>query len=283
MSAVQQEQVESSRRAYPVPVGEIVPNPRQPRKEFDEFALMELAASIRQYGLLQPITLRAGDGCYEIVMGERRYRACLMLGFTHIDAFILGTSPGESAVLAVVENIQRENLHYFEEAEAYGALLHQGMNLEALARKLGKSVSAVANKMRLLKLQPDVRRLLTEAGMSERHARALLALPDEASRLRIARLCADRHLTVRETEALVQKAQRRLPAAPPARRVISLARDHRLYLNAIRSLVTQLQQTGVEADMETEEKDAYLQVSIRLPKLTDHRGPAGDFPDPMLL
>ena len=266
VSVAQEGKEGNGRQACWLPMEEIWPNPRQPRKEFNDFALMELASSIRQYGLLQPITVRAVEGGYEIVMGERRYRACRMLGFSHIDAFILPATRGESAILAVIENIQRENLHFFEEAEAYAELLGQGMSQDALARRLGKSTSAVANKLRLLKLDPELRHYLFEQGLSERHARALLSLPDALGRQRIARQAAQHHLTVKETETLVQRAQKRLPVPPPSRRVISMVRDHRLYINAIKSVIAQMKETGMEAKMKLQEDDQFLDLHITIPK-----------------
>lgn len=266
MSVIRETETGGGRQVCWLPMDRIIPNPRQPRREFNEYALLELASSIRQHGLLQPITVRAAGGGYEIIMGERRYRACQMLGYTHIDAFILPVSLGESALLALIENLQRENLHYFEEAEAYADLIAQGMTQEGLARKLGKSPSGVANKLRLLKLEPELRRYLLEEGLSERHARALLSLPDSAARSRIARQAAQLRLSVRETEALVMKAQKRLPVPPPSRKVISLVRDHRLYVNAIRSVMRQMQETGLEAQMETEESDSWMELRIRIKK-----------------
>ena len=265
MSVLYEGQSAAYRQACALPIDRVFPNPRQPRREFDELKLMELASSIRQHGLLQPITVRAAGGGFEIVMGERRYRACVMLGFSQIDAFILSVSDGESTLLALIENLQREDLHYFEEAEAYAALLSQGVTQEALARRLGKSASGVANKLRLMKLDPELRQFLWEEGLSERHARALLPLPDAAARMRIARQAAQQHLTVRETEALVQKALRRLPT-PPKRKVISLVRDTRLYLNAIKSLLKQMQDTGLSARMDTEETASFTEIRIRIPK-----------------
>jgi len=266
MSVLREQQESGGRQVCWLPMDRIYPNPRQPRKEFGELALMELASSIRQHGLLQPITVRKQGAGYEIIMGERRYRACRMLGYTHVDAFVLPATEGESAVLALIENLQRENLHYFEEAEAYADLLQTGMSQEALARRLGKSASGVANKLRLLKLEPELRRLLFEEGLTERHARALLALPDGAARMRIARQAAQQHLTVRDTEALVMRAQKRLPVPPPARKVISMVHDHRLYVNAIKSVIAQMQETGLEAVMETEEGNQWLELRIRIKK-----------------
>ena len=266
MSVLREERTGGGRQIFCLPMERITPNPRQPRKEFDDHALLELASSIRQHGLLQPVTVRAAGAGYEIVMGERRFRACTLLGYTHIDAFILPVSEGESALLALIENLQRESLHYFEEAEAYADLLSTGMTQEALARKLGKSPSGVANKLRLLKIEPELRQYLMDEGLSERHARALLPLPDGAARLRIAHQAAQLHLTVRETEALVMKAQKRLPVPPPSRKVISLVRDHRLYVNAIKNVMRQMQDTGLDAQLETQEEDNWLEMRIRIRK-----------------
>ena len=266
MSTVRESAPGGGRQVCWLPIEEIFPNPCQPRQVFNDLSLMELAASIRQHGLLQPITVRAVAAGYEIVMGERRFRACQQLGMSHIDAFILPVGKDESALLAVIENVQRENLHYFEEAEAYQHLLRQGMTQEALARRLGRSASAVANKLRLMKLEPELRALLYESGLSERHARALLTLPDERARWRIARQAADKHLTVRETESLISRAQQRLPVPPPPRRMISLVRDHRLYLNAIKSVVMQMQETGMEAQIDIRESESWIDMHVRFPK-----------------
>ncbi|MBQ9264624.1 MAG: ParB/RepB/Spo0J family partition protein [Clostridia bacterium] len=255
---------EGGRPVCQLPVSRIVPNPSQPRKIFDDYALLALASSIRQHGLLQPITVRARDNGYEIIMGERRYRACCLLGFTHIDAFIMPATEGESALLALIENLQREDLHYFEEAEAYSHLIAQGMTQEALARRLGKSASAIANKIRLLKLEPEVRKFLAEEGLSERHARALLSLPEGEARMRVASQAASRHMTVKEMEQLILKTQRRLPVPSTGRKVISLVRDHRLYANAIKNVVKQMQDTGMIADLDIQEGDGWIDMHIRM-------------------
>lgn len=266
MSVLNETQEYAGRQVCSLEMEKIRPNPGQPRKEFGEMALLELASSIRQHGLLQPITVRERDGEYEIIMGERRYRACQILGCTHIDAFILPATDKESAELALIENLQREDLHYFEEAEAYADLIQRGMTQEALARRIGKSPSGVANKLRLLRLSPETRRLLLEEGLSERHARALLSLPEENARLRAARQAARLHLTVRETETLVNRMQKRLPVTPPERKVISLVRDTRPYLNAIRGVVRQMQDTGMDALFESREDDGWIEMKIRIKK-----------------
>ena len=251
------------RQSCLVPIHLVRPNPSQPRKHFDEQKLMELAASIRQYGLLQPVMVCRKEGYYELVMGERRLRACMMLGFRHIDAFVLGQGKMDGAILALVENLQREELHYMEEAEAYAAILQTGVTQETLARRLGKSVSCVANKVRLLQLDTQV---LLDENLTERHARALLRLPKGEARLRIARDAGDRRLSVRETEERIKKELRILPQSPVPRRVISLARDPRLYVNAIRSVVAQMQEIGITCHMDVAETDACVTVTVTLPR-----------------
>lgn len=266
MSVLKETRETPGRAVCSLEMDRIRPNPGQPRKEFGEMALLELASSIRQHGLLQPITVRETEGGYEIIMGERRFRACQILGCTHIDAFILPATDKESAEMALIENLQRENLHYFEEAEAYADLIKRGMTQDALARRIGRSPSGVANKLRLLRLSPEIRRYLFEEGLSERHARALLSLPDGPARARAARLAAQQHLTVRETETLVMRMQKRLPVPPPERKVISLARDPRLYVNAVKSVVRQMQDTGMNAVLEIREDGEWTEMKIRIKK-----------------
>ncbi len=259
----------SYRQVCWLPLISIIPNPDQPRKEFSQASLNELAGSIRQFGLLQPITVREnGGGQYEIIMGERRFRACQMLGQTHIDAIVLPATGKESAMMALVENLQREELHFFEEAEAYSSLIENyQMTQDELSRRLGKSACTIANKLRLLRLDSTLRNVIYEENLSERHARALLRLPDGPGRMRIAMQAASGNLTVRETEALVERALSRLPVPPPPhRRLISLVRDHRLYMNAIKGIVVQMQETGIPAEYSVMEYGESIELRIVLPK-----------------
>ncbi len=264
---------ETERQIRKIPLSSIAPNPRQPRRAFDEHALLALAASIRQHGLLQPVTVRETADGYELIMGERRLRACQMLSFRDIDALVLQAGDEESALLALVENLQREELHYFEEAEAFFSLIENGMTHEALAHRLGRSVSYVSNKMRLLKLPAELRDFIAESALSERHARALLPLRSETAQKRIAALCVERNLTVRETEGLVARAAERLPVMPNAKkRVVSRACDYRLYVNAVQNVVRQMNDTGLPASIDTKEKDGVLEIVIRMQKSgAEHR------------
>ena len=247
-------------------IAEITASTMQPRTQFDDLELMELASSIRENGLLQPVTVRPRAEGYELILGERRLRACRLLEHTHIEAFVLPADDAESALLALVENVQRQDLHFLEEAQAYHRLVEQGMREETLARLLGKSLSAVSNRLRLLRLEPAVREAILEYGLSERHARALLPLPGEENRLRVARLAGIQHLSVQRTEALVAKALERLPVPAVPRRVVSLVRDHRLYVNAIRGIVEQMRQSGVDARCDVNEFETAVELRIVMAK-----------------
>jgi ParB family chromosome partitioning protein len=247
----------------------IAPNPNQPRKTFDQAALRELAESIRQCGLLQPISVRALDAeGYELISGARRMAACRMLGMTHIDAIVLPASPQDSALLALIENLQREDLHYFEEAEGYAAVLRRfSLSQEELAARIGRNQSTVANKLRLLRLNPAVRAVQRGHGQTERHARALLRLPDEQDRLRVAEQAAAKSLSVQQTEALVALTLEKLRQRDqPHRRVISLMRDHRVYINAIRDIIQQMKASGITADYSLQDLGDRIEMRVVMPR-----------------
>ena len=198
---------EKNVRAVYLPIENIRPNPYQPRREMDKDALEDLCASIKQYGLMQPVVVRQINECdYELIAGERRLCACRMAGMTQISAIVIRAGGTDSAVMALIENIQRENLGYIEEAEAFCALLSDhGITQEELAARLGKSQSTIANKIRILKLSPEIRNKLMENNLSERHARALLRLCDEKSRIKALNLIISRGLNVVKTEEVIEE------------------------------------------------------------------------------
>lgn len=189
-----------------VAIDQIRPNPYQPRKNFNKTALMELAESIRAYGVLQPINVRKqSNGFYELVAGERRLRAAQIAGLKCIPCIPVVLNDNDSAVIALIENLQREDLNFIEEAEGYSSLIcEHGLTQENLARKIGKSQSAVANKIRLLRLSPMVRKIILDNNLTERHARSLLKIEDEQMQLRILREVCDHALNVKRTEDLVE-------------------------------------------------------------------------------
>ena len=235
-------------RVLLVPPEQIRPNPGQPRRSFDREGLQELADSITRHGLLQPLCVRRQGGCYELIAGERRLRAARLAGLTEIPCILLAVNEEESGLMALVENLQRKDLDCWEEAEGIARLIHAyGMSQEETAARLGKSPSAVANKLRLLKHPPAVRAALREAGLSERHARALLKL------------------TVARTEAYVEARLRHQPAANRGMKTMKL-RDFRLFLNALDRHMETLKQAGYSGQLQRQETDSELILTIRLPK-----------------
>ena len=237
-----------------VPVGSIRPNPSQPRRVFDQSALQELAASIAQYGILQPLTVRRAAGALELVAGERRLRAAKLAGLSEVPCILVSVDNESSGMLALVENLQRRDLDFIEEAEGLARLMRQyGLNQEQAARRVGKSQSAVANKLRLLRHSPQVLQALRENGLSERHARALLKLPGEDERLRVIGLIAQNDWTVAKTEQYIDALLQ--PAAP--KRELGNFVSHQL--DIIRS-------AGIDAGSEQQETEREIILTIRIPK-----------------
>lgn len=246
-------------------VEDISPNPVQPRRHFDEAGLRELSDSIRSYGILNPLTVRLRCGKYELVAGERRLRAAKLAGLREVPCLLLAVSEEDSSVLALIENLQRRDLDFTEEAAALAQLIREhGLSQEEAARRLGRSQSSVANKLRLLRLSPAMLEAIREAGLSERHARALLRLETEEQRLRALERIRRDGLSVAQTEALVET----LLAGPPAprRRTRLVARDGRLLLNALRHALDLAREAGLEADCVETETEENVTVTITVPK-----------------
>lgn len=244
-----------------VPAERIVPNPYQPRKQFEEDALKELMVSIAQVGLIQPLTVRQQGEVYELISGERRWRACQMLGMKEIPCVIERVGEEKSALMALIENIQRADLNYMEEAQSYQTLLiRHGMSQEVLSRKLGKSQSFLSNKLRLLKLSPAVRERCLTAGLSERHARCLLSLEGEEAQLQCVRYIEEKRLSVRETESYVVSRQQE--TAPAPLRILRLNKDTRLFVNGLKASLKQLEQCGMGCTLEEERSEDTLTLTI---------------------
>lgn len=247
-----------------IPIGSISASPFQPRRVFSEISIAELAESIRQHGLLTPLLVRRiGADQYELIAGERRLRALTLLGRTYAEAIVLSAYDRDCALLALVENLQRENLHYLDEAEAYRSILNEhAITQEQLAQTLSLSPSTLANRLRLLKLGEPVRAALRSSGLSERHARALLRLSDAAQQLDLIRNCAAQHLSVKQLESRIERILRTDSARPHVSRVI---RDNRIIINAVLDTVKELNRIGVRAESRVEEHADNLEVIVRIP------------------
>ena len=259
-----------------IPIDAIRPNPYQPRRVFAQDALEELCASIKQYGLLQPISVRKlGSDSFELIAGERRLRACRMAGMKFIDAIIFSTYEQDSAVIAMMENLQRENLHYMEEAEGYQNLIRDhGLSQDELARRLGKNQSTIANKMRILKLPMAVKRMLLQYSLTERHARALLRLHDEEMQMHVVQIIVQQNLNVKATEDLVERTISRMYGIEKEEeeqshtrpsKISGFVRDTRLFVNSLRTVVQQMADAGLNPKLESRDKEEGMEIKIWIP------------------
>lgn len=251
-----------------LPVSKILPNPSQPRKIFREEELQSLAQSIRENGLLQPVTVRKENGAYFLVAGERRLRACKMAGLREIPAILTDWEPEDSAVLALLENIQRKDLEMFEQANAIVNLLREWqITQEEAARRLGLSQSYLANKIRLLRLSPEEQAEILENKLTERHARALLKIDDMSLRQKVLRTVIEKHLNVAQTEELIAAAMGPKAGRKKAKRTF-VTKDIRLFINTIDHAVDAMKTAGIEAQTEKKETEEYIECTVRIPKLT---------------
>ncbi len=243
-----------------VPIEKIVPNPYQPRLEFNQESLMDLAQSIRENGLIQPITLKENNGRYEIIAGERRYRACMMIGLTEVPANIMNVSEANMAELALVENIQRENLSAIEEAKAYVQIMKvSGCTQSELALKVGKSQSSIANKIRLLNLSENVQNAVSSKIITERHARSLIGSSVEKQE-EILEKIVKKGLNVSQTEKLVKQEKKDKVVKK------GFARDIKIAVNTIRQAYSMIARFNIKADLnEYEDEDGYT-MTIHFPK-----------------
>ena len=256
-----------STRVQYIPLGRIRPNPQQPRRSFDEEGLAELAASIRSCGILQPLTVRrAGDG-YELVAGERRLRAARIAGLREVPCLVAQVGEEDSALLALMENLQRRDLDCWEEAQAIARLISRyGLSQEEAARRLGRAQPTVANKLRLLRLPEDVRALLRENGLTERHARALLRRQDPEVQRRAAGDMVRRGMNVAQAEAYVEKLLQSAQVTPPRGRSTYIIKDVRLFLNSVDRGLHLMRQAGVDAGWNRQDTDREILLTIRIPK-----------------
>lgn len=250
-----------------LPVSKILSNPSQPRKTFREDELKSLALSIEENGLLQPVTVRKEGGIYYLIAGERRLRASKIAGLREIPAIVADCAPSDSAVLALLENVQRKDLQMFEQANAIVNLLREWeITQEEAAKRLGMSQSYLANKIRLLKLSNEEQMEILEHQLSERHARALLRIDDMTVRQKVLHMVVEKNLNVSQTEELVAAAVQPKTKPKKAKRTF-VAKDIRLFINTIDHAVDAMKTAGIQAQTERKETDEYIECTVRIPKL----------------
>lgn len=256
----------SSRVRY-IPINAVRPNPQQPRRSFDETALRELADSISAYGILQPLTVRDRGGVYELVAGERRLRAARIAGLREVPCLIAEVGEEDAALLALIENLQRRDLDYMEEAAAIARLIRRyGLSQQQAAEKLGKSQPTIANKLRLLRLSAPVIDCLRQYGLTERHARTLLRLTDPEQQLAAARHIGKRGLNVAQTEQYIDRLTAENRTEPPRRRPTYVIKDVRLFLNSVERGVRLMQSAGVSAEVGRRDTEEEILLTIHIPK-----------------
>ena len=251
-------------KVFSLPIDEIIPNPAQPRQEFDEQDLQGLAASIRENGVMQPITVRKNkERVYELISGERRLRAAKAAGLTEIPAVIMDTTARQSAIYAILENIQRKDLSLFEEALALRCLINEwGVTQEEAAEKLGKAQSTIANKLRLLSLSNIEQDIITKYQLTERHARALLKVKDENERLTILKYIAENGLNVSQAEQYIEKKMQLHPT--PGKRLF-IVKDVRVFINTINRAIDTMKSAGIDAQAVKRESSQFIEYVVRIP------------------
>lgn len=253
-----------------VDIDKIRPNPYQPRKVFDLASIYELAESIKHFGVIQPLSVRkAKKGAFELIAGERRLRACAYLKMQKVPVIVVDMNDNDSAVVALIENLQRKDLTFFEEAEAYFHLITEhGLTQEELSKKVGKNQSTVANKLRLLKLPKDVKEIIKDHKLTERHARALLKLPDEKLQRSVVQRIVKNGYNVSESEEIIEKILFKLSGGKKEKKVLRCAvlKDVRIFANTIKKAVSVMRESGIDAVSEQNECDGFYEYIIKIPK-----------------
>lgn len=251
-------------------IDSIHPNPYQPRKKFSEESLEELSSSIKAYGVIQPISVRKiDDDKYELIAGERRLRASKLAGLTLVPSILIDTNNEDTAVIALIENLQREDLNFIEEAEGYSLLItDHGFTQQEVAEKVGKNQSTIANKLRILKLSKKIKEMVIENRLTERHARALLKLPTEALRLEVLDVIIKKGLNVKKTEKLIKDKldELRQPKEPERNQSIKSIMNFRIYLNTLKNAYNAIRDNGLKAEYTQADKGDHIEVVVKIPK-----------------
>ena len=246
----------------------LLPNPYQPRKQFKSEDLLSLAESIKENGILQPLLARRINNIdyYEIIAGERRLRAAILSNLATVPCLIVDCDYEESAVYSIIENIQRSDLSFFEEAQAISQMQnHFGMTQEQIAKRLGKSQSALSNKLRLLKLPADVRYFIEKEGLTERHARALLKLESEKQMWTALNLIKDKGWNVQQTEEYINSVTNKA-VKPHKNNIVKIFKDVRIFVNTVNKAINTMKEAGIPAEYNKTETDDYIEFFVRIPK-----------------
>jgi len=257
-----------------IEIDRIRPNPYQPRKRFNNIAIEELALSIKEYGVLQPIAVkRMNDGFFELIAGERRVKAAKLAGLKNIPAIVMEILDEDSTIIALIENLQREDLNFFEEAEGYASLMNDyGLTQEQVAKKVGKNQSTIANKIRLLRLPREVKEYIIQNGLTERHARALLKIPEKEIQMALVSRIVEKNLRVKDAEELVERVLDKLSERKEdmpqedINRNIRGAINYRIYVNTLKNAYRAIIQSGIQAEFSQRDSGEYIEVVVKIPK-----------------
>jgi ParB-like partition proteins len=277
MEALKVKMLDERHRIVELAIDSVKPNPYQPRRYFETGALEELASSIIEYGVLQPINVRRIGNGYELIAGERRLRACKLIGLATVPAIISSMKDDDSALVALLENLQREDLGFMEEAQAYEHLIQDhGMTQEVLANKIGKKQSTIANKLRILKLSPAVKKVIKENNLTERHARALLKLHDEDLQIRLLKKICEKNLNVNQTEreidqtieSITNPCQKKTFIKTSSQKIQSIngLKDIRIFINTVKQAVEFIRKEGVLVNFDEKNDESFIEYTIRIAK-----------------
>lgn len=274
MNFLKKERQPVKSRVIQVQTDRIIPNPQQPRHNFDKDSLYSLSQSIKHNGILQPLTVREmQSGEYELVAGERRLRAAIMAGYTIVPCITVEIDDTQSAVMSLIENLQREDLNFFDEAVGIEKLIqHFNMTQDEVAIKLGKGQSTIANKLRLLRISSSQREKIIELKLTERHARALLRLNDNQREAAL-EIIEKRNLNVEETDRLVDNML--FPRSTSAnKKNHTVIKDVRIFFNTINNAVNLMKESGINAVAVRQEYDEYFEYTVKIPKIQKERSKA---------
>lgn len=250
-----------------IPTEKLLPNPYQPRKQFKSEDMLSLADSIKENGVIQPLLCRQinNSDYYELVAGERRLRASILANQQTVPCIVIDCDYESSAVFSILENIQRSDLDFFEEAQAICHLMNQfGLTQDQIGKKLGKSQSALSNKLRLLRLPADIRFYIQKTGLTERHARALLKLDTEKDMWTTLKVITDKHLNVEQTEAYIASLTDK--TIKPKHNVIKIFKDVRIFVNTVNKAIATMKEAGINAESDKTETEEYIEFRVRIPK-----------------